>query len=265
MTGSRRNAGGRSGGHALDVPVAALAGLSVAFLVYVAPAELLAELVGATGLPSLIPAAAPPLGFTARALLGVAGAFAAFSLALLVLRWLGRFGRVAEQEELELVEEVEAPRVRRRDFHPDAPPRPPILAAAELGEPVLHAVEEIEPDPVAEHEPAFEPEPLPQPEPESLAEPEPGPLAGSEPFRHAWLAPAPAPSQSVREETPTPSFGSSIPELMERLERGLAARRGRSPAPAAPDRADPPVFPEVADARLQSAIDSLQRLAARQH
>ena len=61
---------------------------------------------------------------------------------------------------------------------------------------------------------------------------------------------------------------TSIAALMDRLEQGLARRRMIEPAPAAP--AGPPqVFPEApepaepADDRLQSAIASLQRLAAR--
>jgi hypothetical protein len=48
---------------------------------------------------------------------------------------------------------------------------------------------------------------------------------------------------------------------MERLEQGLARRQQRSAAPKPPIA--PQVFPEAKDDRLQSAIDSLQRLAAR--
>jgi hypothetical protein len=54
---------------------------------------------------------------------------------------------------------------------------------------------------------------------------------------------------------------------MARLELGLARRRVDAPAapmPAEPaDQSAPTPFPEAADDRLQSAIDSLQRLAAR--
>ena len=254
---------GERGGHALDVPVSALAGLATAFAAFVAPADLLGDLVAASGLPSLIPSAQPPLGFTARLAVGAGGALLAFGLALALLRWLGRFGRRGD-DALELVDEAEPPRVRRRDFHPDAPPRPPILAVADLGEPM--------PQPQAEAPP--EPEPEPEPAEEQAFEPEP------EPRRHAWLPeppPAPIPPEPVPEPepepVPAPSFGTSIPELMERLERGLALRRSPpsappaappapTPAPPAPQSAAP--FQDLGDERLQSAIDSLQRLAARQ-
>jgi hypothetical protein len=61
---------------------------------------------------------------------------------------------------------------------------------------------------------------------------------------------------------------TSIAALMERLEQGLARRRLIDPAPAVPAM-PPQVFPEAPepqdapDDRLQSAIASLQRLAAR--
>jgi len=129
--------GGRS---TLDVPVAALAGLSVAVIAFAMPGDLLADLVGATGLPSIVSAAEPPLGFKARIGIGAAGAVIMFGFTFVLLRWLEKFGgrrAVRRQEEEELVLEVEAPRLRRRDIHPDAPARPPLLAAHELGEPDL--------------------------------------------------------------------------------------------------------------------------------
>jgi hypothetical protein len=123
-------------------------------------------------------------------------------------------------------EDGEAPR-RRRDYHPDAPVRRPISAARDLGEPAP-------------------PEPPKAPVPIWLDEAEPEPAAVVEP------EPEPAPA-----EMPT-----SIAALMERLEQGLARRQPRRESPTfAPQ---PQVFPEAPDDRLQSAIDSLQRLAARQ-
>jgi hypothetical protein len=213
------------GRNALDLPVAALAALAAAFVAFALPADLLGEMVGASGLPSLIAAAEPPLGLTARIAIGAAGAIATFGLVILLLRLLDRSGldmrpaRTPEAEE-------DAPRLRRRDAHPDAPGRRPISAARDLGEPAP-PVRPRDAAPawlaVAEPEPESEPEPVPEP----AAEP-----------------------------------ASSLAELMARLERGLARRAGRPAAAAA--HAPPQVFPEAGDDRLQSALDSLQRLAARQ-
>ncbi|HYN45795.1 MAG TPA: hypothetical protein VES64_03800, partial [Allosphingosinicella sp.] len=193
------------------------------------PGDLLSGMVGSSGLPSVLPAAAPPLGMTARIAIGVAGAAAAFGLVFLLLRVLDRSGLDRPAARAQLPQE-EAPRPRRRDFHPDAPAPRPISAAREFGEPAP-PVRPAEPTPfwMADPEPA-----------ESFAEP------AAEP------APAPAPA-------PAPESASSLAELMERLERGLARRR----TPGAPQSA-PQVFPQAGDDRLQSAIDSLQRLAARQ-
>ena len=124
----------------LDVPVAALAGLSVAVIAFAMPGDLLGDLVGATGLPSIVSAAEPPLGFKARIGLGAGGAVLMFAFTFLLLRWLEKFGKrraAPREEEEELTLEVEGPRLRRRDIHPDAPARPPLLAAHELGEPDL--------------------------------------------------------------------------------------------------------------------------------
>jgi len=264
--------GGRNG---LDVPVAALAGLSVAFVVFAAPADLLSELVGSSGLPSILAAAEPPLGMKARIGLGAAGAFAMFTVAFLLLRWLDRFGaRRAERAEDDAMEQA-APRLRRRDFHPDAAPRPPVLATLELGEP------DLEPDP-APH-PSSEPEPEPEtgleparplrrawlPDRPAAAEPAEAAPAAPEP---ALIAPEPAPEAPVRPQRQP----GSIDDLLARLEQGLARRRAPGPASAAAEAAVPalvpapdaghasaPADPEPADDRLQSAIDSLQRLASR--
>jgi hypothetical protein len=249
-----------SGGNAIDAPVAALAGLAVAFAAFAVPADLLARLVEATGIAALLPAAEPPLGFDARMYLGAGGAVLAFTLAFALLRGIDRFGGSRPEPIYELEPEAEAPRRRRRDVHPDAPARAPLLAGCELGEPDLD----------------LQPEPEPAPEPEPLV------------LRHVAapdvrLPEMPPPSEpekarAVEAEKPTaepvpaasPPFGSSIPDLMARLEQGLARRRTAPPPtasaqPTAAAPAEPPsVFPERSDDRLQSAIDSLERLASRQ-
>jgi len=223
------------GRNALDLPVAALAALAAVFLAFALPADLLADLIGASGLPSLIPAAEPPLGLTARFAIGIGGALATFGLVIVLLRLLDRSGLDSPRAADASAPGDDELKLRRRDSHPDAPMRRPISAARDLGEPA---------PPVTPRGAA----------PAWLAEPEPEPVA---------IVPEPAPEPEP-EPAPEPQADSaaSLSELMERLERGIARRAGR-PAPSAPHAA-PQVFPEASDDRLQSAIDSLQRLAARQ-
>jgi hypothetical protein len=298
--------GALSGGrNTLDVPVAALAGLSVAFVAFAAPSDVLADLIGSTGIASLIPAAEPPLGMRARIGIGAAGAVLVFAAAFLLLRWLDRFGSRGAERVDEAEQEVEPPRLRRRDFHPDAAPRPPLSAASELGEPEAEDVLELEATSKPEPEPEYhaqvdhQPEPdyarepyLAEPEPEPEPEPEAEPAHGvSPPAPRDWfdeempdIVEEPLPAALPRVPAPVPAaappaYGHSIPELLDRLEQGLARRRSEEPPPAAaptpvpqpapsgaaePVQSEPPqVFPEAADNRLQSAINSLQRLAAR--
>ena len=216
------------GRNALDLPVAGLAAAAAVFFAFAMPQDVLSQIVSATGLPSLFAAAQPPLGLTARIAIAVVGALVTFGLVFFLLRLLDRSGLDAPRERpVAEPEDGEAPR-RRRDFHPDAPVRRPISAARDLGEPAP-PVPPRAPVPVWLDEAAPEAavEPVPEPEPE-----------------------------------PAPEMPTSIAGLMERLEQGLARRQPRRESPAfAPQ---PQVFPEAPDDRLQSAIDSLQRLAARQ-
>src|ERR1044072_9488753 len=110
------------GRNALDLPVAALAGLAVAFVAFAMPADLLTSLVESSGLPALLAAAEPPLGFKARTRVRLAGGLAAFALVSAPLRLIDRTGleRPAPAP-APTAEEEEMPRLRRRDVHPDAP------------------------------------------------------------------------------------------------------------------------------------------------
>lgn len=230
------------GRNALDLPVAGLAAAAAVFFAFAMPQDVLSQIVSATGLPSLFAAAQPPLGLTARIVIALGGALVTFGLVFFLLRLLDKSGLdTGKAKPAFEPEEGEAPR-RRRDYHPDAPVRRPISAARDLGEPAP-------PEPARAPVPAWLDEAAPVAAPEAVVEPEPAP----EPLP----APEPAPA-----EMPT-----SIAALMERLEQGLARRQQRPGAPAvppAPQAAAPHVFPEAPDDRLQSAIDSLQRLAARQ-
>ncbi len=160
-----------SGRNTLDLPVAGLAGLAVAFIAFVMPANLLAQLVSAIGLPSILPAAEPPLGMKARLAIGGGGAILVFAAAFLLLRWLDRFGS-RRAEESEEPATPEPPRLRRRDIHPDAPARPPLLAVHELGEPVLELdmPESETPEPWLQEASPLARKRLPDPEPEPQPE-----------------------------------------------------------------------------------------------
>lgn len=139
---------------ALDLPVAGLAALAVAFAAFTIPDAILGRAVEATGLPAVLTAAQPPLGTTARLLLAVAGALSVFVGAFALLRWLDRF---ASRAPVRVEVPAETPRIHRADAHPDAPPRRPISAARDLGEPAPPSQPrtiEPAPEPVAVSAPA---------------------------------------------------------------------------------------------------------------
>ena len=121
---------------ALDLPVASLAALAIAFAAFTIPDALLGRAVEATGLPAVLSAAQPPLGATARLLLALSGALATFAITFALLRWLDRFaGRAPALVGEQQAPTPAAPRIRKADAHPDAPPCRPISAARDLGEP----------------------------------------------------------------------------------------------------------------------------------
>jgi hypothetical protein len=216
---------GGLGRNSLDVPVAGLAALAVATLAWAAPAD---DLVGIAG----------GSGALVRIALGGPAAFLLFGLVLVFLR---RLDRPASASSLE---EPAVPKARRRDRHPDAPPRRPISAAVELGEPGPESfTTETLPAwlgraSLAQEDVAAD---------RSAGGAEPGLADGSMPDRTA--------ADQARRDT---VFG-----LMARLEKGYARRE---PVPAGTEdpsgKADPQSTSAGAD-RLQSAIHSLQRLAAR--
>jgi hypothetical protein len=214
-------------------------------------------MISATGLPHLLAAAEPPLGLKARAGIGIAGAAAAFGFVFMMMRMLDRAGRKKARPEPELEEDEVRPRLRRRDVHPDAPVCRPISATRDFGEPA--------PPPLLEA--ASEPEPAEQSLPTWLAEADPEPI---EP--HFDPRPEPEPEAEAEAhieplQAPAPAAEASLADLMRRLEQGMARRRTRqvfAPAQQQQQQAPAPqVFPEANDDRLQSAIESLQRFAAR--
>ncbi len=121
-------------GSALDLPMSALAGGSVGFFAFAMPAALFERLIGGTGLPSLVPAAQPPLGDTARLGFVAVAAVAAFALVWVLLRALGKAPAAPQPFAAEV--SSEPPRLRRADAHPDAPSRHPLRASTDFSTPL---------------------------------------------------------------------------------------------------------------------------------
>jgi hypothetical protein len=154
----------------MNLPVAPLAavvlGVAAATAVAVMPAPTLEGLVSGSGIPAIFAAAQPPLGTTAR--LAIAGGS---GLIVGLVTWFGLFVllgtrglSVAREEETETVRTV--PVVRRADAHPDAPPRPPLLATRDLGTPFLEVtardvIDEKEPEPLFQATHVVAPEAVP--------------------------------------------------------------------------------------------------------
>ena len=122
---------------------------------FVVPASLIERASSAAGLAALVPAAAPPLGLTARLLIAavmtIVGVVAGLVLALRlrprpveVVRRRGAVARTYDADEVEEAEPVQeeapvlakqeddAPQVRAFDAHPDAPPRRPFVLSDDL-------------------------------------------------------------------------------------------------------------------------------------
>ncbi|WP_426256256.1 hypothetical protein [Sphingomonas sp. DC2300-3] len=104
----------------------AVAALAVVLLFVVLPATVLEDWVWRSGLPSLIGAAEPPLGTTARAVLALAGGALAGAVTWSALFLLfGPGGLLAPRA----ASSDGVPVLRRADAHPDAPARRPLSAA----------------------------------------------------------------------------------------------------------------------------------------
>ncbi|MEH3041478.1 MAG: hypothetical protein PGN21_15620 [Sphingomonas paucimobilis] len=240
---------------ALPLSVAVPVGLAVAIAIAFVPMWRIEAVVSDTGLPAFLSIAEPPLGWTARAALMLFAALAVAVPLWIALRLLAERGPVALPPG-DAIEEEAPPTVRRADAHPDAPPRPPVRAARDLGQPFLDPVAPTEAEvalprdlntPMA----MFDPEALPvvpaAPPPalrplfRPAAEPEADPVVDAEP------APQPPEEPAAEPLQPAPSLSA----LIDRLDRGLQRRRG--------DRAEPDA--DAANAGLASALGALRRMA----
>ena len=279
----------------LNVPLAPLiAGVAatlIALIFALLPSSILGRLVLDSGIAALVPAAEPPLGFTARAVLmliggGGVGLVTWFTAHLLVgTRTVALATKQASKDAV--------PTTRRADAHPDAPPRRPLFANEDLGAPfqsvrvadieasiedkfadeplVLStpvAVEAFTP-PVERDLPADLNKPLAAFDPRAIREdpldwfpssarqiqmPHPKPLADGERLDTYELTQPAAQPEPVAPRAPRDP-AASIHSLLDRLEKGVTAR-----APAAAGHATPPVPRED---NLQEALSALRRLASR--
>jgi len=135
----------RASGHGLAPAMAALAATVTAIAVFLMPAGVLEQAVLASGMADVLAPLNPPLGLKARAGLSLMSAGSAFGMVLMLMRLIDAApkARASEPEE----EEAAAPRLRRRDRHPDAPARAPFSVSRDLAAPA--SAEEPEPEAVA--------------------------------------------------------------------------------------------------------------------
>jgi hypothetical protein len=166
--------------------IAGVLGGAVALGMLVVPMPVLEGLVMDSGLPAVIAATEPPLGFTARSImaLGAGASVALFSWFAAFVLLGSRTLTIGGSEEIDLdLDAVPTPVLRRADAHPDAPPRPPLLATRDLGRPfdafrtpvdITKIEEEIEEIAIEVAAPVLEPlaiAPIEQPLPVDLDQP----------------------------------------------------------------------------------------------
>lgn len=165
--------------------IAGVLGGAVALGMLVVPMSVLEGLVMDSGLPAVIAATEPPLGFTARSImaLGAGASVALFSWFAAFVLLGSRTLTIGGSEEIDLdLDAVPTPVLRRADAHPDAPPRPPLLATRDLGRPFdafrtpadITKIEEIEEIAIEVAAPVLEPlaiAPIEQPLPVDLDQP----------------------------------------------------------------------------------------------
>ncbi len=246
------SASSRRPGRAFDLGVAGFAAAAVAFVFFAIPADLLGGLIGRTPLPSLVPAAAPPLGATARLLLMVGAAGLTFAALVFAL---GALSQPVKPQRTAL----DVPRLRRADAHPDAPARRPILAGLDLGDPL-----ELDGEAAPEA-------PLPargEEVPEFLNRVEVDDACEVDKVDTCEAETAQRPASTEVSPSLPPLGRESLAELIQRLEQGLARHGGAAfaPVPAPLQRYEPqPIAtepPAPADP-LGEALAELERMAAR--
>jgi hypothetical protein len=261
----------KSSGSALDLAMAAFAGTAAGFVMFAMPDWQFNSIVELSGLPLVLSAAQPPLGTTARTAAIIAAALGTWTLVWLVLRALSKKPAAPKPRSKPVEIEVPLPRIRRADAHPDAPARRPIFAGLELGLPLDQEVEAeeavVEESAQAEEAEQAEQAEEVQEEDAPAERPLPSFMMDPEEPEEAEAEEAPEAAEmfdSVALAAPAGDYEqSSISHLMQRLELGLLRREQHGwEGPAAETQQNNEASPKL-DQRLRSAIDDLQRLAAR--
>jgi hypothetical protein len=256
----------QANGRAFDAGLAAFAAASAAFVAFAMPDPLFSGLVEASRLPELVAAARPPLGDTARFAAAAAAVLGVFAAVWALMAALGRRPALREAAP-EAV--IQVPRQRRADAHPDAPPRPPLLAR-DLGEPL--ELDEIAPD-TAEESPFGEAGHRPLPgflvpqeaelETVGLAQPvEAETPPAAEPEREPDAEAVPIGELAARLPETGDESGEPLAQLVNRIEFGLSRKRQALPAADLPAVESAPLDQEKVGHRLRSAIADLQKIAS---
>ncbi|MBB6123331.1 hypothetical protein [Sphingobium subterraneum] len=236
----------------------ALAGAGAGVAAFTVPVPMLEMLLASSGVSEWIPAAAPPLGMTARLLVaGSAAVFAAGVVATLGARSsrvdeaksekrglsmasafsrLTAFARRGDSGAESRESDRNAPVARRADAHPDAPARSPIFASRDLAqapsvdvEPstsIMHGEDDVMPDGVV-----VDAEGLDMPR---TPEPMPWEAIKAEMERIGATMGAGTPRAEPRDGTEVGDRLPTISELAERLERGIARQRAAAQQNAVP-------------------------------
>ncbi|GGA53478.1 hypothetical protein [Sphingomonas psychrolutea] len=282
------------------LPIAPLAasviGVLTAAMFALIPTDLLESMVVDSGIASVLSAAEPPLGFTARLALvlvcgGGVGAIAWFGL---FLSFGARTIVVHRRQKGDGAAPVSAPVLRRADSHPDAPARRPLFANTDLGTPFLEVRARPVRGPVHVDVAAVEPTPAPVPVEQPLpidldqplaaydpaAVPEapldwfPAPVAVTIPERRQTFDPGErfetfALTPMVRpaappHDAPAPARADpseTVQALLERLERVAAARRHVKTDPA--EAVAEPIVAEPVTETIEDTLSTLRRMAMR--
>lgn len=230
--------------------ITVLAGIGAAVGIATAPGPLLDGALDRSGIATLIPMAAAPIGVTGRTLLALGtggmvaltGFVARIRMALLTTALAARGDN--------------GPVIRRADAHPDAPPRRPIRASSDLGAPLpLEDACVVPMPPVAQALPANLDQPMSMYDPAAVPQRplEPvravAPLARSQP-----VAEAPVPPRFVI-SNPAPTPAAVIDAAPIKAPEAVAAAPApvvEVPAPVAPVQPPRLAAVPIAEGRIET-------------